>query len=173
MLFNDTPRTDVVPDDNRSIEKYVSNSSYNEGKLRVKSEYINSNTIFDVVYACRMDNGSISSRDGSTYKGVGFIHLTGKGNYQSVVNTWNEMHPEDKLTLNHDLIEKAKTDVDLAMKLAMAYWKMKGINSMIGNVYNEKDVYNVNFYVNGSVDANGSKQKRINNTKSAYEILSK
>lgn len=176
MLFNDTPRTDVVRDKNKSISEYVSSASYNEGKLRVKEQYIKSATLFDVTYACRMGNGAIETRDGSIYAGVGFIHLTGKSNYKNVVDEWNIMHPDDQLTLNHELIELAKTDVDLAMKLAMAYWKMRNVNNYCDNV-NNTSILNVSIMINGgqigkttSQDVNGF-SARESNTNKANKVL--
>jgi predicted chitinase len=172
MLFNETPRTDVVREgENKTISKYVSNESYSDGRLRVKKQYIKSATLFDVTYACRMGNGAIETRDGSVYAGVGFIHLTGKSNYNDVIDFWNKMHPDDKLTLNHELIERAKTDVDLAMKLAMAYWKSKRVNKSVkSKTYNESESNKISYEINGGTNGRDSRQK---NTKKAFDVLSK
>lgn len=45
-------------------------------------EYERSDRIFDRVYANRMGNGDEASKDGSRYKGRGFIQLTGRNNYR-------------------------------------------------------------------------------------------
>ncbi len=176
MQFNDMPRTDVTAS---NIASVVKKATYNEGRLRVKTQYINSVTLFDVTYACRMGNGAIETRDGSAYKGVGFIHLTGKSNYKSVVDEWNKMHPDNQLTLNHELLERAKTDIDLAMKLAMAYWKKNALNTYIGNkndVTND-DILKISAIVNightkniTESDINGY-DKRKNATIKSYNIL--
>ncbi|GAB7271157.1 hypothetical protein DZS_25510 [Dickeya ananatis] len=46
------------------------------------TKHANEIAIADRVYANRLGNGNVSSGDGSTYRGRGGIHLTGKVNYQ-------------------------------------------------------------------------------------------
>ena len=117
----------------------------------------------------KIGNGAIETRDGSVYKGVGFIHLTGKINYINVVNEWNKMHPDDQLTLNQELIEKAKTDVDLAMKLAMVYWKINKLNELIKfSEYNDLECAKISKRINGG--DNGAIQRKTN-TKNAFNYL--
>ncbi len=55
--------------------------------------------IASLVYANRMDNGSEASGDGFTYRGRGYIQLTGKSNYQ----LFDKTVPED-ITANPDLV---------------------------------------------------------------------
>lgn len=73
--------------------------------------------------------------------------------------------------------EQAKTDVDLAMKLAMAYWKMKDVNKYCDKV-DDTSILNVSIMVNGgqigktkSNDVNGY-TARENNTNNASKFLS-
>ena len=172
-LFPDNDRSDVTKN---NIETIVTDKNYNEGRLRVKEEYIRSERLFDVTYACSNGNGSIDSRDGSTYRGVGFIHLTWKCNYEGAVNIWNKMFPNDQLVLDHNLINLAKQDIETAMKLAMAYWKLKNINQYIStSEINENDILNVSILVNGGNlstqnEPNGySDRKKYTNN--AYTIL--
>lgn len=46
------------------------------------SQYQHGIELFDRVYANRMGNGDEKSRDGSRYRGRGYIQLTGKNNYR-------------------------------------------------------------------------------------------
>lgn len=55
--------------------------------------------IASLVYANRMGNGPESSADGFTYRGRGYIQLTGKSNYQ----LFDKTVPED-ITANPDLV---------------------------------------------------------------------
>ena len=55
--------------------------------------------IASLVYANRMGNGPESSGDGFTYRGRGYIQLTGKSNYQ----LFDKTVPED-ITANPDLV---------------------------------------------------------------------
>lgn len=55
--------------------------------------------IASLVYANRMGNGPESSADGYTYRGRGYIQLTGKSNYQ----LFDKTVPED-ITANPDLV---------------------------------------------------------------------
>lgn len=173
-------RNDVIPGTSGNLKALVkkdgkTNWNYNEGRIRVKVEFLpnGSSNLFDVTYACRNQNGNYNSKDGSTYKGSGFIHLTWKSNYLSVVNKWNELNPNDKLTLNSDLINKMRTDIDFAMKFAMTFWLLKQskISAYLGDNYNEGNIENITFYVNGSKDGNGSIDNRKKYAKKGYEIL--
>ncbi|WP_446029158.1 glycoside hydrolase family 19 protein [Lelliottia amnigena] len=56
---------------------------YSYAKVNGKiTKHANEIAIADRVYANRLGNGNVSSGDGSTYRGRGGIHLTGKVNYQ-------------------------------------------------------------------------------------------
>ena len=112
----------------------------------VKTSYINSSTIFDYVYGCRLGNGAKSTEDGSTFKGIGFIHLTGKGTYKEVSEAWNEIYPDDKKEFHGDDIDLLKNDIDVAIKASLVYWKMKDINAMIDG--GEQDLLEVTAKVN-------------------------
>jgi predicted chitinase len=98
-------------------------SDYAEGQLRIKEMYAGKLALFDVVYACRNGNGTINSKEGSKYFGVGFIHLTGKENYQNVYNVWKEKHKNHE-TINSldDFADALKKDVDVAIEAAMIFW---------------------------------------------------
>ncbi|MGB3779214.1 MAG: fibronectin type III domain-containing protein [Tunicatimonas sp.] len=112
----------------------------------VKTSYINSSTIFDYVYGCRLGNGAKSTEDGSNFKGIGFIHLTGKGTYKEVSEAWNEIYPDDKKEFHGDDINLLKNDIDVAIKASLVYWKMKDINAMIDG--GEQDLLEVTAKVN-------------------------
>ncbi|MFB6327796.1 hypothetical protein ACE8EZ_17115 [Pantoea deleyi] len=61
----------------------VEAKEYSYTKVNGKiTKHANEIAIADRVYANRLGNGSVSSGDGSTYRGRGGIHLTGKVNYQ-------------------------------------------------------------------------------------------
>lgn len=78
-----------------------------------------------------------------------------------------------------DLLE---TDVDLAMKLAMAYWKMNKINTYVSNTSTfcntNDDMRKVSGVVNaGSADTKDNNinlyNERLDNTIKAYNSLNK
>ncbi|MCQ2218942.1 MAG: hypothetical protein MJZ33_10775 [Paludibacteraceae bacterium] len=103
--------------------------NYNEGILQVKTEYINSITLFDVVYACKNENGTISSKDGSLYRGRGYIQLTWKCNYDKLFLTpYRQVHKDDNRT-DSELIQLIETDKDISMQACMAYFKTAVIHN--------------------------------------------
>jgi len=140
-------RTDVTKD---NIEKMVKDSDYNNGLLRVKSKYIRSLTLFDVTYACRMGNDNVASKDGSTFLGKGFIHITGKGGYKEVSIEWNMLYPNDKKEFHGSDISLLETDVKIAIKASMIYWKIKNLNEYADTGINEPSIDDVGRIVNGS-----------------------
>ncbi|MCA6389135.1 MAG: hypothetical protein IM613_00270 [Cytophagales bacterium] len=111
-------RTDVTKD---NIEAKVNDAEYNSGLLKIKNKYIRSSSLFDVTYACRMDNGSIASKDGSTFLGKGFIHITGKAGYKAVSVEWNKLYPNDKKEFHGKDINLLENDIEVAIKASMVY----------------------------------------------------
>jgi predicted chitinase len=118
-------RTDVTK---LNIGDMVKDGEYNSGLLRVKKCYIRSPSLFDVTYACRLGNGNIASKDGSTFLGKGFIHITGKGGYKDISTEWNKLYPHDKKEFHGKDITLLETNVEIAIKASMDYWKLKSLN---------------------------------------------
>jgi len=133
--------------------------------------------LFDVVYACRYGNGNIASKDGSRYKGVGFIHLTWKDNFKKIYEKWSENNKGRTLTLDK-FAEKMATDVDIAMEAAMIYWEWKKINDQITSSNIEDDVRKTGGIVNtGHVvdeedtDEINGYDERVSKRKDVYKQL--
>jgi predicted chitinase len=111
-------------------------STYN-----IKTEYIKSTDLFDYVYGCRMGNGAKSTKDGSTYLGKGFMHITGKDGYKTISVEWNKLYPDDKKEFHGKDINLLETDVEVAMKAAMIFWKIKKYNNKSANEYADNNDY--------------------------------
>ena len=116
----------------------------------VKSNYIGRCELFDYVYGCRMGNGVKSTQDGSTYLGKGFIHLTGKDNYKAISDEWNRLYPNDTKEFHGADISLLETDIDVAIKASMIYWKINRLNSMADAGTDDASIDNVGRLVNGS-----------------------
>ena len=138
----------------------------------IKSEYIKSKSLFDYVYGCRMDNGKKSTKDGSDYFGVGFIHLTGKNKYKALNDKWKTLYPKDKKDFMGDNISLLKTDVDVAMKASMIIWKhvQKNTNYKADKGNNNEAITAVTKDVNGGTNGLDDRKKY---TKKAYKVLNK
>ena len=124
---------------NQSEKEYIYKTEYNGGN-GIKSKYVGNKTpncpLFDYVYCCgkaSLGNGSVSSKDGSRFRGRGYIHLTGRYNYNKYFYTpWKETYPNDNRSLD-ELVDLLRTDKDLGMKAAMVFWKAKGLNEIADN----------------------------------------
>jgi len=162
-------RTDVTKE---NIEQKVTDKNYNSGHLRVKSKYLNSSNIFDVTYACRMGNGNVASKDGSTFLGKGFIHITGKDGYETLSKEWNKLYPNDKKEFHGKDINLLESNLEVALKAAMVYWKLNYLNQKADAGIDETSIDNVGKIVNGSGKGlpNGYEDRRTY-SKSAFEIL--
>ena len=95
-----------------------------------------------------MGNGSISSKDGSTFLGKGFI-LTGKSGYEAISLEWNKLYPNDKKEFHGKDITLLETDVEVALKASMVYWKLKGLNNKADQGTSPAIVEDVGRIVNG------------------------
>jgi predicted chitinase len=126
----------------------------------IKSEYVKSSALFDYVYACRMGNGAKSTKDGSTYLGKGFIHLTGKGQYKKISDEWNKLYPNDQKEFDGKDINLLETDVEIAMKASMIYWKLNNLNDLADDGMDEDNIQAVGAKVNGANPPNGASLRK-------------
>ena len=142
--------------------------------LTVKDKYICKSALFDYTYACRMGNGAPTTKDGSTFKGKGFIQLTGKSKYKQISDEWNKMYPNDPKEFHGKDIDLLTTDIEIAMKASMVCWKIQGLNSYSDIGMTDAAIDQVGSIVNGSGTArpNGA-DHRIKYTNKAYEVLTK
>jgi predicted chitinase len=130
-------------------------STYN-----VKSSYISNSTLFDYVYGCRMDNGAKSTQDGSTYLGKGFIHITGKSGYKALSIEWNKLYPNDQKEFHGKDITLLETDVEVAIKASMVFWKIKNLNSLADKGVDDTNINKVGAIVNGTNPPNGEELRK-------------
>jgi predicted chitinase len=153
----------------------------------IKNNYLNGNgncAFFSYVYCCNksgLGNGNVASGDGALFRGRGFVHLTGRSNYETrFYNYWKTEYPSDNRTLEQ-IVSLLETDVDLAMKVSMIFWKYSGINQTINSSSidsNNDEIRQVSILVNGGKE-NKKKEKiagyttRETNTINAYKVLSK
>jgi predicted chitinase len=135
-------------------------------------QYINSKTLFDVTYACRMGNGTILSKEGSRYLGMGYIHLTGKEKFVgkasiSSQKEWKDTYPNIDLATQAGM-DKLVTDVEVAIFASMVYWKMNDINKEADKGLSPSNIENVSSIVNGGGNGLPDRKKY---TKKANDIL--
>jgi predicted chitinase len=142
--------------------------------LTVKDKYICKSALFDYTYACRMGNGAPSTKDGSKFKGKGFIQLTGKNKYKQISDEWNKMYPDDPKEFHGKDIDLLTTDIEIAMKASMVCWKIQDLNDWADVGMTDKAIDKVVSIVNGSGSnkPNGYDHRR-SYTKKANEVLSK
>ncbi len=163
-------------------------TKYSYSGQGVKNKYLNGNescAFFSYVYCCNksgLGNGDVASGDGALFRGRGFIHLTGRSNYETkFYNYWKKEYPNDTRTLEQ-IVTLLETDVDLAMKVSMIFWKYNGINQTINSSSfdsNNDEIRQVSVLVNGG-DVNKKPKDKIagyttreSNTINAYNVLSK
>ena len=147
--------------------------------LVVKDKYVCSTLLFDYVYSCRMGNRAVSSKDGSTYAGIGFIHLTGRGLYKQISEKWNQdpdnstnqkyfhLHPDE-----NGNSDELSTDLEVAMKASMYYWDDNHLNGQADIGIGNDEIDDVGRIVNGSGKnkPNSYEERRVFSKKS-YEVL--
>lgn len=100
------------------------------------------------VYANRLGNGNEASGDGYKYRGRGFVHLTGKANYQSY-----KIHSGIDIVSNPDLAAR----LDIALDIAGWYWESRNINIVADN----DDVVAVTKKINGGTNGLADRKSRL------------
>jgi predicted chitinase len=110
-----------------------------------------------------LGNGAKSTKDGSTYLGKGFIHLTGKSNYETISREWNKLYPDDKKEFHGKDINLLETDVEVAIKVAMIYWKTHTYGKKHAAEYADNNDYeSLTYLVNGGDNGQDSRKKYTN-----------
>ncbi len=110
------------------------------------------------VYASRMGNGNENTKDGWTFRGRGYIQLTGKANYMA----FGKNIIEDIL-VNPDVVS-----TKYPLLSAAWFWSNNGINKISDGGINENAITAVSKRVNGGTVG---LQDRIDKTKLYYNIL--
>jgi predicted chitinase len=146
--------------------------------LVVKDKYVCSPLLIDYTYSCRMGNGTPASGDGSKFLGKGFIHLTGKGQFENISNLWNADldNASNKKDFAGKDINEITDNIDVALKASMYYWihsKNVVVNNVIkrgsGNDFadNDDQIF-LNQFVNGGQNGANLRKKYKDN---ALKIL--
>lgn len=99
----------------------------------------NPKAIASRVYANRMGNGPEETNDGWTYRGRGFIQLTGRDNYKLFDGVVN-----DNITDNPDLVANKYSLVSAAW-----FWNNKKLNDVADQGITENEVALITKKVNG------------------------
>ncbi len=138
-------------------------------QLPIKDEYYNTGTdcnenLFNYVYACNVGpgNGPPSSGDGYTFFGRGFIHLTGKVNYEAISDAWNIDSIQNGGAKYFHIqsddgghIDELTTDVDVSLKAAMYYWEYRNLNLHSDEGMTDAQIDDVGEIINGVDPPNG------------------
>lgn len=151
----------------------ILDEDYSDGWLKVKESYIRKPELFDVVYACRMGNSNIASKEGSLFAGLGLIHITGKYNYYKISTLWNDDPANDGndkffyiMKDDGGHYEELINNYDVAVKASMYFWKIENINDAC-DVNNYAEVTRL---VNGGATEAGDRKKY---TEQFFEQLKK
>jgi predicted chitinase len=145
-----------------------------------KSKYDSGNPenmgFFDYVYACQLDNGSIDAKDGSRFRGRGFMQLTGYVNYRTILQAkWDAVHgkgSKDFLCRSKECdtnLELVATDLEMSMQTALTFGAAASANDAATDIENNT-IDRITFSVNGAYNA---KEDRREITKKAYQTLNK
>lgn len=123
-----------------------------DGLLKVFGKYFNQRTadlyamapesIASYVYASRMGNGSEASMDGWTYRGRGYIQLTGKNNYQR----FDLVVPEN-IVANPDLVA-----TKYPLLSAAWFWDLSKLNEIADQGASSKEVAAITRKINGGLN---------------------
>lgn len=148
----------------------VENLNYgSKALLAVFGKYFNEETaaeferkpesIANIVYANRMDNGDTESGEGWKFRGRGYIQLTGKRNY----SLFNEFVQDDVLS-NPDLVADKYPLLSAAW-----FWSSNNLNSLADLGSDEDVVKKITRRVNGGYHG---LEDRLHHFKEYYGLLS-
>ena len=93
-------------------------------------------------YEGRLDLGNIYPGDGRKFKGRGFIHLTGRGDYTKCNEKYKWQNTAKDIVKNPTLVE---TNIDIAITTSLWYW-----DNYIRHNYKAESIVAVSTRVNGT-----------------------
>lgn len=103
---------------------YSKSTSEANADGRCNGHDANQPTIGNKAYANRIGNGSVSSGDGYLFRGGGFFQLTGRANYQAVVD---QIYDDIGHKMSAEEYAGIITEVGAGLLGAMAFWELNGM----------------------------------------------
>lgn len=154
----------------RDIIRYFSQSAVKSyyGKGLTEINWKKENNPDDYVYFNKTYNGvngNDQEGDGYKFRGAGYLHLTGRSNYQDFVNYLNDNGRRDDRIMN---IGAEIIASDYAWESAMWYWKYKtDKNGLNGTELVEAGttVTDITHFVNGGENGLNERQTAYDNFK--------
>lgn len=141
-----------------------------EALLRVFGKYFDAHNvepyvrnkiaIANRVYANRMGNGPEASGDGWTYRGRGYIQLTGKDNYQAF----------DKTVPENILSEPSLVATRYPLQSAGWFWNENGLNAVADKGADQQVVSDITKKVNGGYHGLENRLKLFNKYHGALNV---
>jgi len=110
------------------------------------------------VYANKIGNGDEASKDGWTYRGRGYIQLTGKANYQAF-----DASVDDNILANPDLVA-----TKYPLLSAAWFWNGKSLNRLADEGADDETVTAITIKINGGTNGLDDRLKRF---KEYYRLL--
>jgi len=152
------------------FKKLEENLNYSrQTMLRIFPKYFSESNVNDYVgkpnkfasraYGSRMGNGDESSGEGYTYRGRGFIQLTGKANYLKASTAFNQ-----NFVTSPDAAKEPKTAADIAV-----WYFLRGQAGGYKGSYS--DITNVTKYVNGGKIGLEDRAKLFEKAKKKTEVI--
>ncbi len=152
-----------------TITPYVPNDLANQhGRSAQNNWTADQDAIADNAYANRMGNGNVESGDGSQYKGQGFIHLTGRDNYETVNDEIQDKFPDSGLDIV-DNEEDIKTTRG-SMISAMAYWSENNINTVADQGSEGSNADAVTDIVNSGTNSKPARRTHLETTVDVFNV---
>jgi len=124
--------------------------------------------IANTAYANQNGNGDIASGDGWRYRGRGFLHLTGKGNYKNVNHEIQARFPDANLDIFEN--EDEASTPRGAMISAMGYWSYRRLYAVADRGSDDKNVNEVTKVINSGTDSYGHRRLNFKITNKVFNI---
>ncbi len=143
----------------------------------VKSSFIKSSDLFDLTYCCRLGNSHFTSKEGSKYRGRGFVQITGKKKYKLLTRLWNEKFPQDVKDFVGNDYKEVGENVRVAMIAALFEWERlesthKSFAGALSTGWSDANIKTISRLVNGSgTDESNGESDRLKKSNKAYESL--
>ncbi|WP_423599662.1 glycoside hydrolase family 19 protein [Roseateles sp. MS654] len=151
----------------RDHPKEAANDSYaRDAKTRKVTRAADQQTIANNVYASRNGNGDAKSGDGWSYRGRGFIQVTGRANYKAATTKYREVYGDK--SVDFEISPDLMAQFPYTIRSAVCFWLQHNLHKKADAGDTDTDVNNITKVINLHTE---SYEQRRTHFKIAYKAF--
>lgn len=138
-----------------------------DAKTRKITRAASQETIANNVYASRNGNGDAKSGDGWSYRGRGFIQVTGRANYKAAAAKYQEVYGDK--TVDFEKTPDLMAQFPYTVRSAVCYWLQHGLQKKADAGDKDADVDSITKVINLHTESYAQRRTHFKTAYKAFE----